>query len=237
MQLSLYHPLTFNLSQRLPIKMLSSELDLPETELSWEFAGSGPHYEILNFRHRQMLQNQTDVYNILSEYGFLKDHFDDVGIYANQDSSTMDGLGWLASIFPRDSEFWSHARSDLPLQLREGSRDSQANMSISDSAEVEHQLFSKYSDTMVNEVLVRDTLQIMYRRDGTSRPVLSRAAFTDPMQVSYFRCYLKRFSMGLPFPWTFCHPSGTRHLVIHSVSLDHPVGPVRPYTGYFTGFS
>ena len=138
--------------------ILSKFQKLPETDDPFKVFRSGPHYEILAFRQRQLLQDQMDVYNIFRKYGFLKDHFIDVGICANQHPRTTYHLNWLAQFSRPELDFWTLARSDLPLQLREGNRDPRSKLSGFDSAEVDDQLFTKYSETLANGILVRDTL-------------------------------------------------------------------------------
>ncbi|KAL8635932.1 MAG: hypothetical protein Q9228_006622 [Teloschistes exilis] len=106
--------------------------------------GLGFSIEVLNIRDRQYLQDQLDIFNLLSN------------------------AAWRAFHMSGRSGFWDTVHSDLPRQLGEGTQSSFFDSDITmnpPAARLEEQLLSqhpRYKGTL----LVRNPLRLSYRPDG-----------------------------------------------------------------------
>ncbi|KAL8722754.1 MAG: hypothetical protein Q9225_000815 [Loekoesia sp. 1 TL-2023] len=127
------------------------------------------HFEVLNFRHRQYIEDQMDVFNILRFIPDL-DHklsgqnwspgawntpiSTDVAIRSNEYGAKMN--------------FWDLVRSDLPSQLTEGREDDLNFTTTSQPAILDAQMLSQHR-AYTGAVLVRDLFRTFRRSDGKSQ--------------------------------------------------------------------
>ena len=124
-----------------------------------------PRCEILNFRERQYLQDQVDVFNILRDIPTLRQKLDSANWAKDRNDSLLIDIEWRAKNDGTTSGFWDLARSDLPGQLTEGAGGPPIEPNMQPAPEIDEQMLSRhkmYSDA----VLVRDSLHCFLRRDG-----------------------------------------------------------------------
>lgn len=124
-------------------------------------------FEILNFRGRQYLQDQSDVFNILRESPLLtkkletppSKNYEDESFQADLQSS---GLSY---------GFWNNVQPDVPWQLDEGIRSTFSKVELAQgplAPKVGRQLLSRHP-IYTNAVLVRDYFRCVPRSDGCQR--------------------------------------------------------------------
>ncbi|KAL8663042.1 MAG: hypothetical protein Q9202_004182 [Teloschistes flavicans] len=123
--------------------------------------------EVLNLRDRQYLQDQLDVFNLLSSFPQLKYDLDNL-CFNDDNSMLFQDVTWRALHFKIGLGFWDIVRSDLPRQLGEGTHSGFLDTDISlnpPAARSEEQLLSRHR-WYKGTVLVRDSLRLFYRADG-----------------------------------------------------------------------
>ena len=125
-------------------------------------------FEILNFRERQYLQDQSDVLNILRNSPHLSAELDRSSKVKDAENPT-----WIARMEMADGPekkygFRKDVQSDLPWQLDEGIRSDFPKLDLKNSAleaKINQQLLSSYP-TYSDAVLVRDSFRCSLRDDG-----------------------------------------------------------------------
>ncbi len=137
----------------------------------------GPYsgFELLNFRGRQYLQDQSDVFNILRESSYLTTELDKL----DKPNSRNNASGYLAGDVRRrarslggQGRFWNDVQSDLPWQLDEGIRSNYSKIELANgplAPAIGQQLLSRHSDYS-NVVLVRDYFRCFPREEGCHIP-------------------------------------------------------------------
>ncbi|KAI4198731.1 MAG: hypothetical protein LQ350_005115 [Teloschistes chrysophthalmus] len=130
--------------------------------------GLGFRIEVLNIRDQQYLQDQLDVFNMLSSLSQLKHDLNNVSFKDDTNSNLLNDVAWRAYHMKFGSGFWDIVHSDLPRQLGEGTQSSLFDSDISMNplaARLEEQLLSQHP-RYKGTVLVRDPLSLCYRPDG-----------------------------------------------------------------------
>ena len=124
-----------------------------------------PRCEILNFRERQYLQDQVDVFNILRDVPTLRQKLDSASWAKDRNDNLLIDIQWRAKQGGTASGFWDLARSDLPGQLTEGAGDPPLDPNMQPTPEIDEQMLSRHK-MYADAVLVRDSFQCFPRRDG-----------------------------------------------------------------------
>ena len=127
------------------------------------------HFEVLNFRHRQYVEDQADVFNILRHL---------TGLTSSLNGYTWAPGLWDASLYSdfitrsheyvASTEFWDLVRSDLPSQLTEGNDDDLHFTSTSPSISIDAQILSQHP-AYSHAILVRDPFRTFRRSDGENQ--------------------------------------------------------------------
>ena len=126
----------------------------------------GPYngFEFLNFRGRQYLQDQSDIFNILRESPRLIKELKFPAPTNHADKS-------FQAILQRSElsyDFWNNVQPDLPWQLDEGIRSVFSKVELAQASlapKVGRQLLSRHP-IYTNAVLVRDYFRCFPRNDG-----------------------------------------------------------------------
>ena len=133
----------------------------------------GPYngFEILNFRGRQKLQDQSDVFNILHESPHLSSELDELTFKYHENGPFGRNLQWRADTLGIKRGFWNDVQSDLPWQLDEGIRSNFSKIEVTKGSlapEIGQQMLSRHP-LYSNAVLVRDYFRCFPRDDGCHR--------------------------------------------------------------------
>ena len=122
----------------------------------------------MNFRGRQYLQDQSDVFNILQDSPSLSAELDKLTLKDDADDSLQSHLLWRADHLGTNHGFWNDVQSDLPWQLDEGIRSNFSKLEVTKdllAPKIGKQMLSRhpiYSEV----VLVRDHFRYFPRTDG-----------------------------------------------------------------------
>ena len=132
--------------------------------------------EVMDLRSRQLLQDRTDVFNILRGFPFLSDILH---------QPNKEAFGYYTD---RSFDFWDDARPDLPWQLTDSIR-SGPNLRIPwDTRYIDEQVLSRHTD-YADTIIVWGMLQSLRRGDG----MVPRSG-SDPFANSYLascsQCHL-----------------------------------------------
>lgn len=130
-------------------------------------------FEILNFRSRQYLQDQSDVLNILHESPHICSELDRLTFKYSAGGLVDDELEWRAGHLGIKRGFWNDVQSDLPWQLDEGIRSDFSKLEVAKgllAPKIGQQLLSRHP-VYSNAVLVRDYFRYIPRGDGCRNPI------------------------------------------------------------------
>ncbi|KAF6228798.1 hypothetical protein HO173_011646 [Letharia columbiana] len=130
----------------------------------------GPYngFEILNFRGRQKLQDQSDVFNILHDSPHLSSELDELTFKYHENGPLGRNLQWRADLLGIKRGFCNDVQSDLPWQLDEGIRSNFSKIEVTKGSlapEIGQQMLSRHP-FYSNAVLVRDYFRCFPRDDG-----------------------------------------------------------------------
>lgn len=131
-------------------------------------ADRGLSTEILSIKPQQYLQDQLDVFNILSSFPGLTSTLDNLNLGENVRSPLLNEVLRRDKYLDVRSGFWNMVRTDLPWQLNEG-----ANASIDDTDILTNPPALSISAQMLARhpkykggVLVKSPLRCLHRTDG-----------------------------------------------------------------------
>ena len=125
-------------------------------------------FEILNFRERQYLQDQSDVLNILRNSPHLSAELDRSSKVKDAEDPTWIARMEMADGLEKKYGFRKDVQSDLPWQLDEGIRSDFPKLDLKSDAleaKINEQLLSRYP-TYSDAILVRDSFRCSLRDDG-----------------------------------------------------------------------
>lgn len=131
----------------------------------------GPYngFEVLNFRGRQYLQDQSDVFNILRESPNLSAELDKLTHMYDVYESFRRISGLIVDI--SRYKYWDNVQSDLPWLLDGGIRSDFFKIELAKGSlapEIGQQLLSRHP-IYSNAVLVRDYFRCFPRDDGSQQ--------------------------------------------------------------------
>ncbi|KAL8732440.1 MAG: hypothetical protein Q9181_003960 [Wetmoreana brouardii] len=149
---------------------------LPDHQQS-KTMGSAISTEILSIKDHQYLQDQLDVFKMLSTFPELAIKLNELNLKNDSRSKLLFDLARWAHRLDVSSRFWAIVRSDMPRQLGEETYSRRSAVDIQNyppASRIEEQMLSRHPYYR-GAVLVRDPLHCHHRDDGMlltlSRPM------------------------------------------------------------------